>query len=334
MTARLFRRLPPLALRWFVAGSITLLGSVVAAAPAATKTGKAPAAAAPATSPSATPSPATSASTAAAPAPSASTVTSAPSAPSAPSDVPAASEPAPAEPSSPPAVKPAAPPLPDPSNWKQSPPPVLDQPAPVAHVPMLELGIDVGVASRPSKGDRVHYGLSSAIGGHGRVNLAAWLGARVHARFESNPVTFDDGALGLPSGTNYDSPSFRRVVLGFALEPTFTPIPPLDLWLGVGVGWSRTTVGLLHTSGSESVVLPIRSAVFVELPLSVGVRYHVVPRLLVINLMGSASFLTNQSGTLEQDYDTPGASGLLVRVGGFPAFGTSFTALAGVGVLL
>ncbi|HEX7670641.1 MAG TPA: hypothetical protein VF395_13700, partial [Polyangiaceae bacterium] len=216
-----------------------------------------------------------------------------------------------------------------------SPPPVLERPTPTPHVPKLELGIDGGVVSRPSKGDLVHYGLSSAVGGHGRVNLTRWLGARVHARFESNQVRFDDGALGLPNGTKYDSPSFRRVVLGFALEPTFSPIPTLDLWLGVGVGWSRTTVGLLHTSGAESVVLPIRSAVFVELPLSVGVRYHVVPRLLVLNLMGSASFLTNQSGTLESDYDTPGASGLtLVRVGGFPAFGTSFAALAGVGVLL
>lgn len=202
-------------------------------------------------------------------------------------------------------------------------------------MPKVELGVDAGVASRPSKGVLVHYGPSWAVGGHARVNLARWLGGRVHARFEGNSVTFDDGALGLPSGTHYDSPNFHRLVLGFALEPTFTPIPPLDLWLGLGLSWSRTTVGMLHTSGAETVVLPIRSAVFVEFPVSIGVRYHVIPRRLVLNLMGSVSFLTNQSGRLESDYDTPGASGLtLVPVGGFPAFGTSFAALAGVGVLL
>jgi hypothetical protein len=225
-------------------------------------------------------------------------------------------------------------PLPDPATWKQDPPPVLESPSPTPHVPKVEIGVDTGVVSRPLDGDRVHYGLAWAVGGHARVNLARWLGGRVHARFEGSSVTFDDGALGLPSGTHYDSPSFRRVVLGFALEPTITPLPPLDLWLGLGVNWSRTTMGPLHTSGAETVVLPIRSAVFVEFPVSIGVRYHVVPRWLVLNLMGSASFLTNQSGRLESDYETPGASGLLVRVGGFPAFGTSLAALAGVGVLL
>jgi hypothetical protein len=227
-----------------------------------------------------------------------------------------------------------APPLPDPTTWKQDPPPVLERPRPIQHVPKVEIGVDAGVVSRPAEGDRVHYGLGWAVGGHARVNLASWLGARFHARFEGNAVTFDDGALGLPSGTRFDSPNFQRVVLGFALEPTFSPIPPLDLWVGIGVNWSRTTVGLLHTSGTETVVLPIRSAVFVEFPLSVGLRYHVVPGRLVLNLIGAASALANQSGRLESEYQTPGASGLLVRVGGFPGFGTSVAALAGVGVLL
>jgi hypothetical protein len=246
---------------------------------------------------------------------------------------PAATEPAAPAPATAPTAATSPPPLPDPTTWHQEPPPVLEQPRPVGHVPKVEVGVDAGVASRPSTGDRVHYGLGWAVGGHARVDLTEWLAARVHARFEGNSVSFDDGALGLPSGTHYDSPNFHRVALGFALEPTWTPIPQLDLWLGLGVGWGRTTVGLLHTSGAETVTLPIRSSVFVEFPASLGVRYHVVPRSIVLNLMGSASLLTNQSGRLETDDETPGASGRLVTVGGFPAFGTSFAALAGVGVL-
>jgi hypothetical protein len=233
-----------------------------------------------------------------------------------------------------PAPSPKAEPLPDPTTWHQEPPPVLERPRPIAHVPKVEVGIDAGVVSRPSKGDLVHYGVGWGVGGHARVDLLKGLAARVHARIERNSVTLDDGALGLPSGTRYDAPSFQRVVLGFTLEPTWTPLPRLDVWLGLGLGWGRTTEGRLYASGAESVTLPIRSAVFVEFPASIGVRYQVIPRFIVVNLIGSASLVTNQSGGLEDVYATPGRSGLLVNVGAFPAFQTSFAALAGVGVLL
>jgi hypothetical protein len=242
-------------------------------------------------------------------------------------------------PASKPAETPAAPapapePLPDPATWHQDPPPVLEKPRPMAHVPKLELGFDAGVVSRPSEGDLVHYGLGWAVGPHVRVDILRALAARVQARFEGNSVSFDDGALGLPRGTRYQSPDFRRVSLGIAAEPTWTPLARLDLWIGLGVGWGRTTVGPLQTSGAESVELPIRSAVFVEFPFSLGVRYQILPRHLVVNVSGSASFLSNQSGRLEDDHDTPGASGRLVTVRGFPTLGTSFAALAGIGVLL
>jgi hypothetical protein len=259
-----------------------------------------------------------------------------------PAETPAA-KPVALEPTETPAAKPAATPaspppaaekLPDPATWHQDPPPILEKPRPMAHVPKLELGIDAGVVSRPSEGDRVHYSIGWAVGPHVRVDILRWLAARLQARFEGNSVSFDDGALGLPSGTHYDSPDFHRVTLGAAAEPTWTPVARLDLWIGLGIGWGRTTVGPLHTSGAESVELPIRSAVFVEFPLSVGVRYEILPRWIVLNVSGSASLLTNQSGRLEDDRDTPGASGSLVTVRGFPTLGTSFAAVAGIGVLL
>jgi hypothetical protein len=126
----------------------------------------------------------------------------------------------------------------------------------------------------------------------------------------------------------------NRVFLGATLEPTWYPTPLLALWAGVGIGWGRTTAAPLYTYGAESVALPIRSAVFIEVPLVAGVHYEVVRDWLVVNLSGHVGFPFDQSGTLENPYSTPGKSGGLVRAGGFPELGTSFGVLAGVGCLL
>jgi hypothetical protein len=103
----------------------------------------------------------------------------------------------------------------------------------------------------------------------------------------------------------------------------------------VGVGWGRTTANSLYTRGAEQIALPIRSAVFVEVPLSAGVRYEIIENWMVVNLSGQVGFLWgSQTGAMLNPFSTPGKSGSLVTVAGFPEVGTSVGFLAGVGCLL
>ena len=81
-------------------------------------------------------------------------------------------------------------------------------------------------------------------------------------------------------------------------------------------------------------MLPPRAAVYIEIPFSLGARYEILTDWLVVNIAGTVGLLTDQSGSLLSPYSTPGASGKLVTVGPFPDFGTSYTLVAGLGVLL
>lgn len=172
------------------------------------------------------------------------------------------------------------------------------------------------------------------LGGHARVRLLKWLGARVAGRVEWAPFTFYDGALGLPSGTQIDQPSGRRVYLSATAEPTWSPVKSLELWAGVGIAWGRTNMPSLSTSGPQVVTLPSRGAVFAEVPFSVGIRYEFLPNWLVANLSFGVGIPFSRSGGLVSPYRTPGKDGNPVTVGGFPENGTSLLGLAGIGVLL
>jgi hypothetical protein len=198
----------------------------------------------------------------------------------------------------------------------------------------VELGVSSGVVSRPSPEGAVHYATGFAIGGHARVDVLDWLAARLSARFETEPVSFDPGALGLPPGTTLTQPTPHRVYLAATAEPTWSPLPRLGLFAGLGIGMGRTTAPELQATGAEHLTLPTRAAVFVEVPVSLGTRYEVLPDWLVATISGSVGLLTDQSGALVSPYETPGKSGKLVRVGAFPELGTSWALLAGLGVLL
>jgi hypothetical protein len=225
--------------------------------------------------------------------------------------------------------------LPDPLTDQQVPRPVSDEAAPFPSPPRAEVGADVGLVSRPALGEGpVHYPAGWTVGGHVRVDILSWIGARLSGRVENSHSTFDDGALGLASGTRYDQPDLRRISIIGTVEPTWRVTPRLLLYVGVGAGWGRTTAEKLNTSGAESVVLPSRGAVYVEFPFSLGGRFEIVPNFLVVNLSGSASALIDQSGKMVEAYNTPNQTGLLVSVGPFPKQGPSFSLLTGLGILL
>jgi hypothetical protein len=198
----------------------------------------------------------------------------------------------------------------------------------------VEVGADTGIIRRVANGNGVHDDPGLVIGGHARVRILKWLGARVTGRVEWAPYTFDDGALGLPPGTNIDQPSGRRVYLSATAEPTWSPVKSLDLWVGTGIAWGRTNMPPLTTSGSQVVALPTRGAVFAEVPFSLGVRWEFLPDWLVANLSFTVGIPFSRSGALIAPYRTTGKDGLPYTVGAFPDGGTSLLGLAGIGVLL
>lgn len=226
-------------------------------------------------------------------------------------------------------------PLPNPTTDRQEPRPVSERPRDYPSPPRSEVGADIGLVARPASGDvPVHYPVGWSAGGHVRVDLLDWLGARLSARIERSHAGFDEGALGLPRGTIVDQPDLRRIGISLAFEPQWRPVPRLLLFVGLGAGWGRTTAEKLRTSGAETVTLPSRSSVFIELPVSLGGRFELIPDVLVVNLSGSASLLFDQSGRMLEPYDTPGKDGTLTTVGGFPKQGPSFSLVTGLGVLL
>jgi hypothetical protein len=223
--------------------------------------------------------------------------------------------------------------LPDPWHYRQLPRPVPEPPK-RPHYWTVEVGADVGLIERPANGDGVHDSPGAVVGGHARVRVLRWLDARFATRVESAPYSYDARALGLPAGAHVGEDGPRRVHLSITAEPTWSPLPRLDLWAGVGLAWGRTTAPTLHVTGSEIAVVPTRGAVFVEVPLSLGIRYEVLPNWLVANLSVTVAFPSNQSGSMLEPYRTPGKNGTLIDVGGFPEPGTSVLGLAGLGILL
>lgn len=223
--------------------------------------------------------------------------------------------------------------LPDPTTYRQQPPSV-PPPPPRARYWTVELGADTGIIRRIANGNGVHDEPGLVVGGHARVRLFKWLGARVTGRVEWAPYTFDGGALGLPPGTNVDQPSGRRVHLSATAEPTWSPVQSLELWAGTGIAWGRTNMPPLATSGSQVVTLPTRGAVFAEVPFSLGIRWEFLPDWLVANVSFTVAIPFSRSGALIGPYRTTGKDGLPYTVGGFPENGTSLLGLAGIGVLL
>jgi hypothetical protein len=194
--------------------------------------------------------------------------------------------------------------------------------------------VSSGVALRRADGDGVHAKPGFTIGGHARVRIFPWLAVRLLGRTETAPFSYADRALGLPSGTRIDQPSPTRIYLSADVEPTWSPVKRLELWAGVGIGWGRALASTLHSSGAETVNVPERASVVVDVPFSLGARFEIVPNWVVVNASETVAPAIDQSGRLLEPYRTPGDNGALRTVGGFPEIRTTFIALAGVGVLL
>jgi len=197
--------------------------------------------------------------------------------------------------------------------------------------PVVEVGAHAGVAVRPSDDSDVTYAAGPTVGGHAKLIYFPWLGLRLSARHEWSSAEHEEAA---PGGTALADQALTRIVLGAAIEPTWAPVPRLEVFGGLGIGWGRTSAEPLEPVRGDRPALPRRSAVFVELPLSLGAGYEVIRDWLVVSASGSVSLLTGQSGNLLESERTPGPDGSLQVVEGLPEMGPSWALLAGLGLVL
>lgn len=231
--------------------------------------------------------------------------------------------------------KPPPPPPPPPRADEQLPRPYLKLPEPEKPSRKVELGPHFGVEYLPASGSGVSYGPGFAWGGHARIVLAPWLGLRVSFTQSSQPVSVPDGALGLPAGTHIDQPDLSVLLLRVRVEPTWVVSPRFRLWAGVGAGWGRISAPAVTTSGAQAGLhSATRKGVMLEFAGELGASFDVIPNWLAVSLMGSGGVLTNQTGEVFTPSQAFTADGHRIQLAGLPHFGSSLSALLGVGVLL
>jgi len=229
----------------------------------------------------------------------------------------------------------APPPPPEPRADEQQPQPYLKLPPADKPSRMVELGPHIGVAYLPANGAQASYDAGFAWGAHARIELAPWMGFRVSFTKSTHAVTVPDGGLGLPAGTSIDQAALSVLLLRARIEPTWVIGPRLRLWAGVGAGWGRISAPSLTTTGTQTDLHnPAHKGVMLEFSGALGASVDVIPDWLAASLMLSAGAVTNQSGEVFSPSQAFTADGHRIQVGAFPHFGSSLSALLGVGVLL
>lgn len=242
------------------------------------------------------------------------------------------------------AVPPAAPPSQPPEAGGATPHAAAESPAiesgvarpsavPETVARRVELGAEAGVVARGAADDTVKYSPAFAWGGSARTDIVDFLFARLSAHVEKGSATPKDGSLGI-AGARFGDADLTRTYLAVSVEPTWSPVPRLELFAGAGAGWGRTVCRALHSENADNVVVPTRAAVFVDFDVALGVRHEILRDWLVVQGSVAAGLPTLQSGTLLTTSRTPDQAGRLGTASAFPELGPSFTALAGLGVLL
>ena len=225
------------------------------------------------------------------------------------------------------------PPPADPRMDEQEPRPVFGAASRDEGERHLEFGPDVGIWSRPAKGDQVSYAPGFAYGLHARVEVFSFLGVRAYFNNSTHAVEIPRGALGL-GDTQIDQPDLAVFQLGARAEPTYMPMPTLRLWAGVGVAWARATAPEPSSTGANQIRYADRSGVVLEYSAALGATWDVVPRWLAATLSVSGGILSDPSGDLFHAQPVNDGAGGTARLQGFPAFESSLAAQLGVGMLL
>jgi hypothetical protein len=230
----------------------------------------------------------------------------------------------------PPDTQPPPAPPPAPTAGEQQPGPYY-APEPPERARKLGIGPDFGITVRPAEGNETSYSPGFTWGAHLRIELASFLGLRAYFNNTRHAVDVPTGAIGPTSDTEVDQDDLAVTVLGARLEPTWVVTPELRLWVGAGIAWGRVVAD--EPSTRPAVASSDRS-VLLELTGSLGASYDLIPHWLCLSLLVSGGVPTNQSGDVFDRQQVINQAGLIEYLGGLPEFESTFSVLAGFGLIL
>ncbi len=204
----------------------------------------------------------------------------------------------------------------------------------------LDIGPVAGLVSRPASHDDagapspVRYGPGFGIGVGLRVPLFRFLEVAGYFIDAQHAVELPPGSLGV-DGT-IESPKVHSFSFGARLSPTIALGPRVRAWAGVGGGWGRMEFSRMTATepGLGSFVIRDRAMSFVELSLSLGASFEIVPRWLRLSLELSGAVVPSQVGTAVERVQTIDAEGKKRWIDGLPRQDGVFTQTVGLLLLL
>jgi len=199
----------------------------------------------------------------------------------------------------------------------------------VRHVALLPT---VGVWRHGFRDNGLEGELGPVWGFFARIEPWEFLHIRAGVLRGDQPVRITQGSLAAPDSGAYQPP---LEILRFAAraEPRLTLLPALDLYLGAGLGWSRSVVPELVTSRPRLESAPRNSVALVP-GLAVGASYEPVGDWLLVTAEFGASWLISQSGSALQPIQAFSQDGHRTELGGLPRFAECLEVLVGLGLIL
>ena len=207
-----------------------------------------------------------------------------------------------------------------------------------ASMPQGELSVLGGIAHRSTRAsdnpDGIAYGAGFEVTVEARGYAWSWLSGSLYHRRGYHHLNLPYGAASIDY-QRFETSTLLAYSLGARLEPTWPVTDSLRLWLAMGLGWGRLNVGriVVHET-KHNYRLRERSGVFVEIPLSLGVSYTIIPRWLALQAETGISPLIMQTGALYGSSPYTDNEGTLKYVGPFPTQSYVFNFAFGVSLVL
>lgn len=197
-----------------------------------------------------------------------------------------------------------------------------------------EVGGFVGMVNRNGGGDNFRYGVGMVYGGYFRPQITSWLGVRLYYRQESIPVEVRDGGfdVGDTPDLDFSQPNLSVTSLGLRIEPTWNLLPRVQLMGILGWGWMRFVAEMPTAPGFEQEA--DRAAVELNWGLGAGLGVDVVKNWVNLNVKGTYSFITNQTGSAYENDIQAIVDGRVQHLGPLDRLGNPWDLLISLGVIL
>lgn len=195
----------------------------------------------------------------------------------------------------------------------------------------LELGADLGFVYRPKEAGAVHEQPGVAYGAHLQILAAPWLRITPYYLFARQSISFDRGALGTPPTTSlHTDDALTSYVLGLRVQPTYSPLSRLHLWLSAGAGWGTTSVPAIRAGAPRATELAPRDGVWMEIPFGVGGVFDLIPQWMGVGLDAVWGPTFAETGSAFDTVQSVDASGAVVHASAMPRWSSSLTVVAGL----